>query len=103
MKKKLFLLTVALLCTVVQGAWANDPIKYIERSWDGSKVVETEKTITDYTLLEGDHSEDWMHTTGFYVVKGDVKYKTLNVYGDAHLRRGYADLLRRHLGGEGWR
>ena len=85
MKKNFLLLTVALLCAVVQGAWAKDQIKYIERSWDGSKVVETEKTITDYTLLEGDHSEDWMHTTGTYVVKGDVKYKTLNVYGDAHI------------------
>ena len=79
-------IVIAFLCAAAQGAWAQNPeVKYIERSWDGSKVVETEQTITDYTLLEGDHREDWMHTTGTFVVKGDVTYKTLNVYGDARI------------------
>ena len=86
MKKKTILMTLMLLCAVAQGAWAQKPeITCIERSWNGSKVVETKKTITDYTLLEGNHSDEWLGIGGWYVVKGDVRYQTLNVFGDAHI------------------
>lgn len=48
-----------------------EPVTYIERSWDGTKVVETEKTTTDYILITPE-------TTTFedgktYVAKGEVE------------------------------
>ena len=89
MMKKLFLMTVAMFCAIAQDAWAdNDPITYIERSWDevNKRVVETEKTCYSYTLLSGNHS-DWQGLyDGWYVVKdANVTYQTLNVLGNAHL------------------
>ena len=101
MKKKTLTL-VALLCTFVLGAWAEDSqpaqFKYIERSWSDSqvKVVDTEKTITEgYTILTGAKDpDDWEllgskddYNDHYYVVVGgtNVTYKTLNVYGKAHL------------------
>ena len=89
MMKKLFLMTVAMFCAIAQDAWAdNDPITYIERSWDevNKRVVETEKTCYSYTLLSGNHS-DWQGLyDGWYVVKdANVTYQTLNVLGNVHL------------------
>ena len=67
----------------------NDPIKYFERSWDAQnkKVVSVEKTCTDYTLISGDHSGEWLGLeNGWYVVKDHgVKYQTLNILGNAHI------------------
>ena len=96
MINKKALTTFALLCFPLWGleAWAqNTPITYIERSWDNNqkKIVETEKTITDYTILTG--SDDWARLGAdpaddndhYYVVTGNVSYKVLNVYGRAHL------------------
>ena len=93
MKKRLFYLLALLLNMVAQGAWAeNTAITYIERSWSDTekKVVETAKTISDYTLLTG--SDDWVGIGAndddkdhYYVVKGNVSYKTLNVFGRVHL------------------
>ena len=39
MKKYLLLITTCLL-TLAQGAWAQEPVSYVNRTWDGSKVVE---------------------------------------------------------------
>lgn len=49
-KKKTTILV--LLLAIVQGAWAD--ITYIERSWNGSKVVSTQKTLQsgEYIYLE---------------------------------------------------
>ena len=104
MMKKKTLTLVALLCTFVLGAWSQnsqDPqpaqVKYIERSWNVSqvKVVDTEKTITDYETLTAPGDPDGWVLLGsqddqndhYYVVVGgtNVTYKTLNVYGRAHL------------------
>ena len=94
MKKSLFYLLALLLNMVAQGAWAeNTAITYIERSWDETekKVVETAKTISDYTIVSGSHSGEWLGLGGgdsqdhYYVVKGTVNYQTLNVFGRAHL------------------
>ena len=103
MKKKTLTL-IALLCTVVLEAWSQnsqDPqpaqVKYIERMWDNDrfKVVDTEKTITDYETLTAPGDPDGWVLLGsqddqndhYYVVVGgtNVTYKTLNVYGKAHL------------------
>ncbi len=77
----------------VQGAWA-DEVSFIERSWDASekKVVDTQRTITAFEKLEGSHSGDWKglgekgsKNDFYYVVNGDVSYKTLVVFGRVHL------------------
>ena len=46
----------------------NVPLKYIQRSWNGSTVTETEKTVEDYNVLSEYNS------TGWYVVKGNVTF-----------------------------
>ena len=43
MKKKL-LFTLLLLCAVVLGMGAQE-VKYIDRTWSGSAIVETEKNL----------------------------------------------------------
>ena len=75
------------LLAFAQGAWAQNPeIKYIERSWNGTSVVENERTITNYTVLEGEPG-NWkgLENGQYYVVKGNVEYKTLNVLGRSYL------------------
>ena len=90
--KKQLLMVIALLCTIAQGTWA-ESVTFNVRSWDeaNKKVVITTETKDCY-VLEGDHSEDWQFMGSaddladhYYVVKGDVKFKTINVYGNAHL------------------
>lgn len=67
----------------------NEPIKYFERSWDeqNKQVMAVEKTCTNYTLLSGNHSDEWKGLTdGWYVVKESiVYYQTLNILGNAHI------------------
>ena len=81
MMRKKAMMTLALLCTVVLGAWAeNTPITYIERSWDLTAVVQTEKTITDYEIITGDYGWKGLETEGAcYVVTGNATCQTLNV------------------------
>ena len=90
--KKTFLMTLALLCAVAQGAWA-ESVTFNVRSWDdkNSKVVTT-STTKDATVLEGSHPDDWLmlgsstdKNDHYYVVRGNVKYQTLNVFGKAHI------------------
>ena len=86
------MLTLAALLAFVQSVWAdNAPVTYIERSWNPTMktVSVVEKTITDYTLIEG--SGEWfgLGTAGtetYYVVKGNASYQTLNIVApNAHL------------------
>ena len=65
MIKKIFLLTIALLCAVAQGAWAESVLAGNPGEW-------MQLGYND----EADH---------YYVVTGDVSYKTLNVFGKVHL------------------
>jgi len=90
MRKQLILMTIALACATAQGAWA-ESVTFNVRSWNGSAVVTT-PTTQDCTVLEGSHPDDWIGLGGYtdwnhhyYVVKGDVKYKTLNCFGRVHL------------------
>ena len=81
---------IALLCTVVQGAWA-ESVTFNVRSWDdvNKRVVTTTET-KDCTVLAGDPGE-WMQLGDaddqdhYYVVKGNVSYMTLNCFGRVHL------------------
>lgn len=65
--------------------WAED-ITYIERSWNGSVVTETEKTVSGYTVLNSTSGESISLTSGnYYVVKGNAKYSQIAPSGTAHL------------------
>ena len=88
-RKVLFMF--ALLVGLTQGAWA-ESVTFNVRSWDdvNKKVVTTTDT-KDCTVLAGDPGE-WMmlgsssdQDAHYYVVKGNVEYKTLNCYGRVHL------------------
>lgn len=86
MKRIIFLMLTLLLAVGI--AKAADPVKYIERSWDdvNKKVVATEKTCDNYTLLTGNPSHWEGLGDGWYVVKdANVSYQTLNILGNAHL------------------
>lgn len=93
MKQKRIFFILALLCTMMQAAWADDDevvgINYIERAWDGNTVTQTEKTCTSYTPINGNDTSDegWLPLyDGWYVVTGNSAYKVLNIMGtDVHL------------------
>lgn len=82
MNKKVFLF-FALLCAVVQGAWA-ESVTFRVRSWDdNNKQVLTTTETHDATVLEGIHKDDWIGLgNGYYVVKSNTEYKVLNIMGD---------------------
>ena len=90
MIKKIFLLTIALLCAVAQGAWA-ESVTFRVRSWNSdNKEVETTTDTKDCTVLAG-NPDEWMQlgdkdeADHYYVVTGNVSYQTLNCFGKVHL------------------
>ena len=65
---------------------------YNERSWDEKTQRLNSKKVTKMgILLSGSHPDDWKQLGDggqedhYYVVKGNVSYKTLNVFGKVHL------------------
>ena len=85
MKKNVFKIC-ALLLTLCQGAWAEN-VTFNVCSWDGTKVVTTEET-RDATVIDtsGDTDAWYGLGDGYYVVKGEISWKTINVTGSvAHL------------------
>lgn len=87
MKQKVLLL-IALLCTFVQGTRAQNTenVTFNVRSWDETnKKVVTKTETKSCKILSGYHSDDWLAISGYYVVVGEVVYKTLNVFGEAHI------------------
>ena len=100
MKTKRFL-CVLLTLTMIVGllpafsitAYASqEPVSYIEYSWneETGKLTATEKTITEYTLLEGncctyENSAYGNWRNGWYVVKGDavIKWKSISTLPSA--------------------
>ena len=68
----------------------NEDVKYRKSSWDATKkVVVTEDDTKNCTLIEGQNNE-WQGlgekgVVTYYAVKGDVKRKTLNCFGEVHL------------------
>ena len=71
-----------------------ESVFYNVRSWDeeNNKVVTTSTPCPAYIVLEGKHRDDWLGLGSaddqddyYYVVKGEVSYKTLNVFGNVHL------------------
>lgn len=76
MKKKL-LFTLLLLCAVVLGMGAQE-VKYIDRTWSGSAIVETEKTCSSYTEISGNNpSQEKALNGGWYVVKENASRKRI--------------------------
>ena len=62
-----------------------EALSYIVRSWDAEnkKVVSTLTPCPTYTVLSGNHEDDWIALyDGYYVVKSNTKYKVLNIVGD---------------------
>jgi hypothetical protein len=59
MMRKKAMMTLALLCTVVLGAWAED-VTFTVCSWDetNKQVVKTQ-TTHDCIIIEGQH-QDWI-------------------------------------------
>ena len=82
MKKKL-LFTLLLLCAVVLGMGAQE-VKYIDRTWSGSAIVETEKTCSSYTEISGNKpSQEEELKDGWYVVKSNASRKRLIIDSQA--------------------
>ncbi|SDM08869.1 hypothetical protein SAMN04487833_1691, partial [Sarcina sp. DSM 11001] len=77
--------------TTVAAVFTNDVVYYIERSWNGTAVVETKKHCTDYELLHSSNSS-W-YTIGqegkttWYVAQGNITMNgtTLTVRGDVRI------------------
>lgn len=82
MKKKL-LFTLLLLCAVVLGMGAQE-VKYIDRTWNGSQVVETERTCSSYTEISGNNpSQEQVLEDEWYVVKSNASRKRLIIGSQA--------------------
>lgn len=84
--KKQILCSLLLTAGATQCAMAQD-YAYIERSWNGTEVVTTEKVCSDYTPINGTGEETWLPlNNGWYVVTENSKYKSIVVQGtDVHL------------------
>ena len=103
MKQRIILLLALLLSLpVTDGAWAQTtagnkrapkaPVEYIVRSFTDGQLVSTPTQCDDYTVIEGSHQGEWIGLGSaddsddhYYVVRGNVEYKTLNVFGQTHL------------------
>ena len=105
MKKTKTLLLFALFFNYIQGAWAqtedgvetnlpDGSVNYVECSWDAvNKEVKSEtKPCNAFITLTGYAGGDWEHlgdgrpdNTGWYVVRGDVTRKVLNIFGTVHI------------------
>ena len=85
MRQKVILI-IALLCAAAQGAWAQNPeVKYIEWSWDGSQVVETERTTADYVEQNRTDTNPVWGNGNTYVLKADRTCETVKIVGEAKL------------------
>ena len=77
--KKTILTTIVLLFAALQGVWAEDEVvNYLDRTWDGSKVVETPSTCSSYTEISGNNpSQEQALNDGWYVVKENASRKRI--------------------------
>lgn len=68
---------------------AGEPVDYIERWWDEDeqKVMDSQKSVTNYTEVENSTTAwDGDTTGGWYVVSGKVEITSrVTVTGDVHL------------------
>ena len=100
MKKNIKLMMALFLAITLgtNGASALSPVKYIKWSWDDTQkvLVKNEEEVTDYEMLRGapgewkmlgdnDNPDSPKNKDHYYVVDGNVEYKTLTVFGNAHL------------------
>ena len=58
---------------IVKESAPRDPVSYISRTWDGSKIVEEEKTLTKYKLINNCEagSTELTDANGWYVLNND--------------------------------
>ncbi len=83
--KKTILTTIVLLFAALQGVWAEDEVvNYLDRTWDGNKVVETPSTCSSYTEISGNKpSQEEELKDGWYVVKSNASRKRLIIGSQA--------------------
>lgn len=88
MKKSFTRLFMLVLLTMMSGWASADNVTFNTRSWDdkNKKVVTTQETKDCY-VYQGYHANEWVGLTeGYYVVRGEVSYKVLNIMsGTVHL------------------
>ena len=81
------MMIIALLLMMVGRASAEN-VTFNVRSWnDANKQVTTTTETKDCSVLQGSHAGEWVGLTeGYYVARGDVEYKVLNIMsGTVHL------------------
>ena len=79
--RKTRLFTLLALLLIVAGIAKAESVTFNVCSWDDTnkKVVTTTNT-KDCTVLEGNHSGDWIGLSeGYYVVRGNAEYRVLNI------------------------
>ena len=80
------LVTFVLLCSIVSVSFSADTIvEYVDKEWDAQqqKVIDTVKTITNYTPLNKDMTS---LDSGIYVVDSDITYsKRLEIKNNANV------------------
>lgn len=77
------LLPCSVFAADVGSSNSQEPVTYIERSWNGSEVVETTRTVTDYIEVTPDTT--YFANEKIYVVKGDVTVSD-RILCDSHSR-----------------
>ena len=76
----MLLALLGAFCLTVSAA---ESVSYVDREWNGTEVVSSTKTVSDYTSMT---SETTTLTSGWYVVDSNVTYDTrLTVTGAVHL------------------
>ena len=91
MKRTSGFLSLILVLVLMVGAFsafsitasAAETVGYIDREWNGTQLISTNKTVSEYTVMT---SETVALTDGWYVVKSDLTFDTrLTVSGTVHL------------------
>ncbi len=85
--------SVADVGSVQMTSTTSSPVAYYVRSFsDDGQCVSTLTYCDNYTVIEGSHQGEWIGLGSsddaddhYYVVRGNVEYKTLNVFGQTHL------------------
>lgn len=81
-----FIMIFSLFTIIPLNVSAADGVEYIERSWDGEKIIEEVRTCTDYTELSGRASDEL--SNGKYAVSHDM-----TVDSRLYVTNGSADLI----------
>lgn len=80
--KKALLILIALLCISAQGMCdAVEEVSYVECTWDGTKVVKTNKSQTGCALIPNELGIANIEKTGWYFVDGEQTRNVVYIKG----------------------